>query len=103
MKIECSSLKAMFLTLLLVLAGQLAFSQNKLVTGTIKDNKGLPLEGASVAVKGGSAATSTDKEGNFRINAPVNATLLITFVGLKNLEVSVRGKTNIRCNGHLWR
>ena len=50
---------------------QLAFSQTKVITGTISDDKGAPIQGASVAVKGASkGGTTTDATGAFTLSVP---------------------------------
>ena len=52
------------------------------VTGTIVDDNGLSVIGASIVVKGDeSRGTITDFEGHFSINSPSNGTLLISYVG----------------------
>ena len=57
----------------------------KTVTGTIKDNKGQPIPGASVVVKGTTAGTMTDDSGNYSLSLPANAkTLVFSLVGLEN-------------------
>jgi len=66
------------------------------VTGTIKDNKGQPLPGASVKIKGSTAGTSTDANGVFRLNLPTGTeTLVISMMGYKTQEISAAGKTSI--------
>jgi hypothetical protein len=55
------------------------FAQQR-ITGTISSRDSL-LEGVTIQVKGGTAATQTDAKGNFTITAPSNATLVITNVG----------------------
>ena len=53
------------------------------VKGKITDNRGAPVVGANVTVKGASTATSTDKEGNFELQASVGDILIISYVGFK--------------------
>ncbi len=69
-------------------------SQNA-VTGTVRDKDGKLLSGASITVKGSSVATQTDERGNFRINAPENAVLIIRYVGYKVEEVSISSRSTI--------
>ena len=38
--------------MVLILSGVFAFAQNRVVTGTVTDDKGVPIEGASVKIKG---------------------------------------------------
>lgn len=57
---------------------------------------GLPIPGASVQVKGTTIGASTDTDGKYILNAPVNATTLIfSFVGLKTQEVEIGGRNVI--------
>lgn len=54
------------------------------VVGTVVDNTGEPIIGASVKVLGGSAVgTVTDIDGNFTIDAPAGSMLEVTYVGFK--------------------
>ncbi|MEP5341335.1 MAG: carboxypeptidase regulatory-like domain-containing protein [Algibacter sp.] len=55
------------LTLLLALAVQLSFAQNKTVSGIVSDASGLPLPETTVLVKGTSYGTSTDFDGRYSI------------------------------------
>src|SRR5690242_5331459 len=50
---------------------------------------------ATVMVKGTTNATSTDNNGRFTINAPANATLVISSVGYESQEVAVDNRNNI--------
>lgn len=65
------------------------------VTGTVKDKDGKPLSGASITVKGTSVSTQTDDKGNFKINAPANATLAIRYVGYSPTESVINGRNTI--------
>ena len=59
-----------------------------LVKGTVKDNLGEGVPGASVQVKGTSQGTITDLDGKFSLNIPQkNATLVISFIGYMTVEV----------------
>lgn len=64
-----------------------------IIKGTITDENGNPVSGATVQVKGGSQSAITDASGNFTIDAASNATLLISSVGFSNREISIAGKT----------
>jgi len=69
---------------------QLAFSQTKVVTGTINDDKGAPVQGASVAVKGAKGGTTTDATGAFTITVSANAkSLVISSVGFNQQEIGI--------------
>ena len=64
------------------------------ITGTVSDEMG-PLPGASVLVKGTTNGTQTDFDGNFTIDAPSDATLVISYIGYKSVEVRVDNQTTI--------
>jgi TonB-linked SusC/RagA family outer membrane protein len=78
-------------------AGLIVISRKKdaRVTGTVKDDSGGPLPGATVRIKGTGAGTSTDINGRFSIAVPANAVLVISFAGFQSKEVAVDNKTNI--------
>ncbi|MFI5129833.1 MAG: mucoidy inhibitor MuiA family protein [Chitinophagales bacterium] len=60
------------------------------ITGTVRDQKGQPLQGASVVAKGTTTGTTTDAYGNFNITVPANAnTLVISTVGYNVQEIDV--------------
>lgn len=62
------------------------------ITGTVTDTKGEPVIGASVLVKGAGTGTVTDVDGNFALEAPVDALLAVSYIGYKKQEVRVGGK-----------
>ncbi|MBD2756871.1 SusC/RagA family TonB-linked outer membrane protein [Spirosoma validum] len=57
------------------------------------DGSGLP--GVTVQVKGESRGTTTDAQGNYRINAPATSTLVFSFIGYKSQEVAVGNRSTI--------
>jgi iron complex outermembrane receptor protein len=63
------------------------------ITGKVTDNKGIPLPGVSVKVKGTSRGTSTNDVGNFSIQAAPNDQLEISIVGYKSQTISVGTNT----------
>ncbi len=72
-----------------------ALSQNITVTGTVQDEAGDPLIGATVQQKGTNVGTATDIDGNFSLNVSKNATLVVSYVGYTTQSVSVDGRTSI--------
>jgi TonB-linked SusC/RagA family outer membrane protein len=81
-----------YLLLLLVLLGSTAFAQT--ITGRVTSaasNEGLP--GVSILVKGTTTGTSTDAEGNFRIAAKANSTLVLSSIGYRGVEVAVGSRS----------
>lgn len=71
-------------------------SQNtRTISGTITDENGESIIGANVKVKGGSTGTITDMNGNFKLDVPPNATLIISYVGYLDYEVSVGNQDHL--------
>ena len=62
------------------------------VTGRIVDEKGEPLPGANVIVKGTAIGTATNVDGNYSINAPAGSTLVFSFVGYPAQEIALNGR-----------
>jgi TonB-dependent starch-binding outer membrane protein SusC len=63
----------------------------KRITGAVTNSKGEPVVAASVVVKGTTSGTTTDQKGTFSIDAPENATLVISSVGFQTQEIAVKG------------
>lgn len=64
------------------------------VRGQVVDEQGEPLLGATIRVKNtSSTGTTTDLDGNFQLEVPGNAVLVISYVGYKEREVAVRGRS----------
>jgi TonB-linked SusC/RagA family outer membrane protein len=64
------------------------------VTGTVTDENGEPIIGATVMVKGSSIGTITDVNGKFSLaNVPEDGVLVFSFVGMRTQEVNVSGMT----------
>ena len=64
-------------------------------SGTIKDAGGRPLPGATITVKGTSATTATDANGNFSISVPDSKSILvIRYVGYATQEIVVGSRTS---------
>ena len=81
---------------LLFFTTQAVFAQNIAVTGTVVDAKtGEELIGVNVIQKGTSNGVATDINGNFTLNVPGNATLVVRYVGYRDLEVSVSNNTKL--------
>jgi len=73
-------------------SGMLSAIQQNKITGTVTDERGNPLPGVTVQVKGSSLGTLTDGTGKYLLNnVPRDATLTFSFVGLETLEMPVSG------------
>lgn len=67
------------------------------ITGRVVDEKGLPLPGVSVVIKGTTVGAQTDMNGKFSLTIPsdkTNAVLVVSFLGYTTQEIEVAGKTN---------
>ena len=71
-----------------------AFAQS--ITGKVSNDKGEAIPGATVAVKGSQAASTTNVEGLFSINAPGTATLVFSSVGYLTQEIPVGGQSTMQ-------
>ena len=89
------SLQKPLMALFLLCLFPLGAMAQSLVKGTVNDEAGEPIIGATVKVLGSNEATITDFDGNFSINAASNATLSISYVGYVTQEVKVGGRNNV--------
>jgi TonB-linked SusC/RagA family outer membrane protein len=69
--------------------------QQVTVSGTVTDAQGQPLPGATVVEEGTTNGTVTNADGNYTLNVPENATLVISFVGMSTQRVAVNSRTQI--------
>jgi TonB-linked SusC/RagA family outer membrane protein len=75
-----------------------SFAQNagsRLVTGVVKDQKGVLQKNITLTEKGTKNATATDAEGAFSISVHENAILVFSGVGFETQEVKVSANTSI--------
>ncbi len=83
---------------LLVFLPTMVFSQSKTITGTVKDETGLPLPIVTILIKNSkSLGTTTDFDGNFSIKVPTNRTkiLVFSYLGYTTQEVNVSNTANV--------
>ncbi|QBN17582.1 SusC/RagA family TonB-linked outer membrane protein [Flavobacterium nackdongense] len=81
---------------LFVLFVQIASAQEIKVKGKVTDHAGLPIPGANVLVKGTKTVAETGLDGDFTIDAPKGATLVVTFIGMKTMEVAAAPTVNVK-------
>jgi TonB-dependent starch-binding outer membrane protein SusC len=75
---------------------ELSDLQQKIVRGVINDEKGNPVPGVTVAIKGTTRGTLTDLNGNFVLdNVDPQSTLVISFIGYTSQEILVGDKAQI--------
>src|ERR1700761_7980876 len=88
-------MKKCLLLLLLALSLLRANAQDQTVRGTITDESGKPLAGATVTIRGTNISATADQNGNFQINtgSVVKPVFTISFVGYENQDYSYRGRS----------
>src|SRR5688500_9844011 len=86
------------LVLLMIAFSTIAFSQNttqRLLRGTVKDEKGALLQSITVTEKGTKNAVMTNAAGSYSITVKPNAILVFTGVGLEAQEVKASGNGDV--------
>lgn len=108
MKNNYKRLKMVALVFVAVLLAMLAFSatakaasinyspqQEIEISGTVNDENGLPVAGATVALEGLNRGTITDMDGNFTLFAPSNAVLVISYLGFTTQKIPIQNRNEI--------
>jgi TonB-linked SusC/RagA family outer membrane protein len=73
-----------------------SFAQDKTITGTITDEKGGALPGASIGTKDGKNIVITDINGKFSITIPASTKILtVSFVGMESQDVALGKSKNL--------
>lgn len=81
------------LLILFMLCYTMGYAQNTSVSGRIIDEKGMPLVGVSITIKGVKGGTLSNSEGDFSINVPDENTIIVfSFIGMKTQEIAVKGR-----------
>lgn len=71
-------------------------AQTITATGNVKDATGDPIIGASIVEKGNTSnGTITNLDGDFSLKVPANATLIVSYIGMKTQEIAIKGKNKI--------
>lgn len=68
------------------------------ISGTVRDEKGTPMPGVTVIIKGTTVGTATDMDGRYSMTLPAsvsNPVLVYSFIGMETKEVAYTGKTEI--------
>ncbi|MCW3108980.1 MAG: SusC/RagA family TonB-linked outer membrane protein [Segetibacter sp.] len=84
-----------FFLILLLFSTLNLFAQQTAVKGKVVDEKGQPLTGVTVQVKGKGGGTSTDANGNFTISAAPNAVIKLSSVGYTEQEIRVNNQASL--------
>lgn len=76
-------------------AGSLLFAQAKVITGTVTDQNGVPLEKVSVTINNSKKGTATDSKGNYILNANEGAVLTFSFTGYASKTQTIGNESTI--------
>ena len=89
MKLNFSVLRTMTLSALLLLG---LAAEARVVSGTVKDPTGETIISASVVVKGTTIGTVTDFDGNYTLDVPDDAKVLVfSYIGMQTQELNITG------------
>lgn len=84
-------LGALLLTLMMLINSPLWAQKSLTIKGGVTDEKKEALIGVTIRVKGTTMGVTTDLDGNFTLhNVPEGAVLLISYVGMKDKQITVR-------------
>ncbi|WP_342332713.1 TonB-dependent receptor [Pedobacter sp. FW305-3-2-15-E-R2A2] len=88
----------LFCSMLILMMGLARAQQTRQISGKVTDKttKG-PIPGVSVTLKGTTTTVSTDEKGQFKINVPLNGTVVLQarYIGYKVLEKTVGTETRL--------
>lgn len=87
--------KRLLLLLAVLFVGLQVWAQGT-IRGKILDDKGEPIIGATVRVKGTTKGTVTDMNGNFKLNVDDGAVLTISALGMKSTEKSAQDGMSVK-------
>ena len=82
--------KRILMSLLALVACTLMYAQTGMITGTVVDDLGEGVIGATVMEKGTSNGTVTDFDGNFKLKVAAGTTLVISYIGYDKQEVAAQ-------------
>ncbi len=98
MKKLYSKAKRMLLLFLWLAGSHAVLAQDRVVSGTVRDESGSTMPGVNVIVSGTSNGTVTDTSGKFTLTVGSGAKLLFSFIGYTSQEVEVGANTVIDVN-----
>lgn len=87
--------KSLLLSLLVALSTMQLWAQGQITGRVTSSTDGSGLAGANVVVVGTLTGAVTDFDGNFKLNAPSDGTLKVSYVGYAEQEVAINGRTTI--------
>lgn len=89
------NIKSLLFISALAMSSAAAQAQGIMVKGKVVDQHNEPVIGATVGVDKGKAKTVTDIDGNFTIQVPANAQIVVNYIGMKPATQSVGGRREL--------
>lgn len=89
------NIKSLLFISALVMSSAAAQAQGIMVKGKVVDQHNEPVIGATVGVDKGKAKTVTDIDGNFTLQVPANAQIVVNYIGMKPATQSVEGRREL--------
>jgi TonB-linked SusC/RagA family outer membrane protein len=85
---------ASLLTMLMLFTA-LAYGQDRIITGTVTDETGAPVAGASIKIKDARTGVAADNNGQFRIQAKSGDILVITGASIEPVEITIGSSSTL--------
>lgn len=89
------NIKSLLFISALVMSSAAVQAQGIMVKGKVVDQHNEPVIGATVGVDKGKAKTVTDIDGNYTIQVPANAQIVVNYIGMKPATQSVGGRREL--------
>ena len=89
------NIKSLLFISALAMSSTAAQAQGIMVKGKVVDQHNEPVIGATVGVDKGKAKTVTDIDGNFTLQVPANAQIVVNYIGMKPATQSVGGRREL--------
>lgn len=89
------NIKSLLFISALVMSSAAAQAQGIMVKGKVVDQHNEPVIGATVGVDKGKAKTVTDIDGNYTLQVPANAQIVVNYIGMKPATQSVGGRREL--------
>jgi TonB-linked SusC/RagA family outer membrane protein len=65
------------------------------IRGTVRDENGDPLPGATISVQGSTIGTVTDLDGSYSITVPDNSVLVFSYIGYESTRIEIGNRTEV--------
>lgn len=89
------NIKSLLFISALAMSSAAAQAQGIMVKGKVVDQHNEPIIGATVGVDNGKAKTVTDIDGNYTLQVPANAQIVVNYIGMKPATQSVGGRREL--------